>query len=157
MGMKIKKFDKPQAQKLKPIKVQYILAVPLLGIVDVFTMMSFFFNPSTDGMAGAKVFFVISALIGAGFAIWSWFWNVISDSKRIVVNPIIGRVKEVPYDKIKKIEVHKKKKRDNMVYYSIIGMDDNVIVKIYPMMKNSGDLFNRLSQMNIRTEELKDA
>ena len=157
MGMKIKKFDKSQSQRLKPIKVQYILAVPLLGIVDVFTMMSFFFNPSTDGMVGAKVFFVISALIGAGFAIWSWFWNVISDNKRIVVNPIIGRVKEVPYDKIKKIEVHKKKKRDQMVYYSIIGMDDNVIVKIYPMMKNSGDLFNRLSQMNIRTEELKDA
>ena len=54
-------------------------------------------------------------------------------------------------------KISKKKKRDNMVYYSIIGMDDNVIVKIYPMMKNSGDLFNRLSQMNIRTEELKDA
>ncbi len=157
MGIKIKKFDKPQSQKLKPIKVQYLLAVPLVGIVNVFTMLSFYFNSSTDGMIGAKVFFIVCALIGAGFAIWSWYWNVVSDSKRIVVNPIIGRVKEVNYDKIKKIEVHKKKKRDSMVYYSIIGMDDKVIVKIYPVMKNSGDLFNRLSQMNIRVEELKDA
>ncbi len=157
MGIKIKKFDKPQSQKLKPIKVQYLLAVPLVGIVNIFTMLSFFFNSSTDGMIGAKVFFIVCALIGAGFAIWSWYWNVISDSKRIVVNPIFGRVKEVNYDKIKKIEVHKKKKRDSMVYYSVIGMDDKIIVKIYPIMKNSGELFNRLSQMNIKVEEFKDA
>ncbi len=157
MGIKIKKFDKPQSQKLKPIKVQYLLAVPLVGIVNILTMLSFFFNSSTDGMIGAKVFFIVCALIGAGFAIWSWYWNVISDSKRIVVNPIFGRVKEVNYDKIKKIEVHKKKKRDSMVYYSVIGMDDKIIVKIYPIMKNSGELFNRLSQMNIKVEEFKDA
>lgn len=157
MGIKIKKFDKPQTQKLRPIKVQYILAVPLVGVVNVFTMLSFFFNSSTDGMIGAKAFFIICALIGVGFAVWSFAWNVVSDSKRIVVNPIIGRVKEVNYDKIKKIDVHKKKKRDSMVYYTIIGMDDKEIVKIYPIMSNSGDLFNRLSQMNIKVEEFKDA
>ena len=44
-----------------------------------------------------------------------------------------------------------------MVYYSVIGMDDKIIVKIYPIMKNSGELFNRLSQMNIKVEEFKDA
>lgn len=157
MGMKIKKFDKPQERKMTPLKVQYIFAVPLLGIVNIFTMISFFRNPSTDGMIGAKIFFIVCALIGAAFAVWSWFWKVISDSKGITVNPVFGRTKVLTYDKIKKIEVHKKKKRDSMTSYSIIGTDDKIFVRIYPMMSNSGDLLNRLSQMKIKVEELKDA
>ena len=157
MGVKIKKFAKPQEKRLTPLKVQYILAVPLVGIVDVATMMSFFFNDATDGMVGAKVFFIACALMGAGFTIWSWYWKIISDSKRLTLHSLIGGTKELTYDKIKKIEVHKKKKRDSMVYYSIIGTDDKIFAKVYPMMSNSGDLFNRLSLMNIKVEELKDA
>jgi len=155
--MKIKKFEKAQERRLTPLKVQYIFAVPLLGIVNILTMISFFRNPATDGMIGAKVFFVVCALIGAGFAVWSWFWKVVSDSKGIVLNPVFGSKKALTYDKIKKIEVHKKKKRDSMTSYSIIGMDDKIFVRIYPMMSNSGDLLNRLCQMNIKVDEFKDA
>lgn len=157
MGIKIKKDVKFQAQKLKPLEVKYTFAVPLLGIIDIFTMLSFFFDSSTDGMIGAKIFFIFFAFVGAGFAYWALRWNVVSDNKRLTINPIIGRVKEVNYNQIKMIAVHKKKKRDSLSYYEVIGMNDEIIVKIYPMMKNSGELFNRLTQLEIKTEEFKDA
>jgi len=156
MGNKIKKFAN-KVQKLKPMKVQYSLIVPLLGIVELAMMLKFFFDSSTDGMIGAKVFFIVCALIGAGFTIWSFLWNVVSDNDKIVVKPFIGRVKEVNYDKIKKVDVHKKKKRDNMVYYSVIDMNDKVIVKIYPIMTNSGELLTRFKLVNVKLEEYKDA
>lgn len=157
MGIKIKKDVKFQAQKMKELKVKYTFAVPLIGIIDIFTMLSFFFNPATDGMIGAKIFFIFFALVGAGFAYWAFMWNVVSDNKHVTVNPIIGRVKEVNYDKIKKVNIYKKKKRDSLSYYALIGMDDEIIVKIYPIMTNSGDLFNRLKQLDIKMEECRTA
>ncbi len=157
MGIKIKKDVKFQAQKLKPLKIKYFLAVPFIGIADIVTMMSFFFNPSTDGMIGAKIFFLFFAFVGAAFAYWGFMWNVISDNKRVTVNPVIGRVKEVNYDRIKKVEVHKKKKRGSLAYFTLIGMDDEIITKIYPIMTNSGEFFNRLIQLEIKMEEFRDA
>ena len=40
--MKIKKDVKPQIQNLPVLKVKYTLVVPLMGIVDTLTMVSFY-------------------------------------------------------------------------------------------------------------------
>ena len=61
--MKIKKDVKPQIQNLPALKIKYTLVVPLMGIVDTLTMLSFYRNPATDGNLFAKVFFIVFAVL----------------------------------------------------------------------------------------------
>ena len=49
LGMKIKKEEKMQIEKLPTLKLKYTLVVPFMGIVDALTMGSFFMNPAADG------------------------------------------------------------------------------------------------------------
>ena len=46
------------------LKIRYTMAIPLIGIVDILTMGSFYANPVTDGHIMLKIFYVINALIG---------------------------------------------------------------------------------------------
>ena len=67
MGIKIKKDTKPRLEDLPMLKIRYTLAIPLIGIVDILTMGSFYANPVTDGHIMLKIFYVINALIGGTF------------------------------------------------------------------------------------------
>ena len=156
MGIKIKKEPKFEAQKLKPLKVKYTFAVPLIGLLDICTMLSFFMNPATDGILWAKAFYIFFALVGAVFAYWGFTWHLISDNKRIIVRPMLGDEKNVSYGNISKVEVHIKKKRKAMAYYSLHDMSGEQIVRIYSIMTNSGELFNRLKQLGITFEDVVD-
>lgn len=156
MGIKIKKEKKPQAVKLAPMKVKYTLAVPLIGIINFMTMMSFYMNPVTDGRTFMKGLFIFFAFVGAGFAYWGFMWKITSDNKRITVSPVFGAKKELVYSDIRKIEIHKKKRNKSMVHYSLHDADGKEIVKVYPMMKNSGELLERLKRFDIKIQELED-
>ena len=61
--MKIKKDVKPQMQNLPALNIKYTLVVPLMGIVDMLTMLSFYRNPATDGNLFAKAFFIVIAVV----------------------------------------------------------------------------------------------
>ena len=141
MGIKIKKELKPQ-QKLTPLDVKYLFAVPLIGIVDIFTMISFYNKLPAEGMLGAKIFYIFFALVGAGFAYWGFMWKLTSDSKKLTVRPAFGTKKELKYDALKVIKVHRKKR--------------NILVKIYPIMNNSGELMERLKRLGVKIEEFVD-
>lgn len=156
MGIKIKKEKKPQAVKLTLLNVKYTLAVPLIGLIDIMTMISFYMNPATDGNMFAKGFYIFFALVGAGFAYWAFMWKLTSDNKRIIVSPVFGAKKEAAYSDIKKVEIHKKKRNKVMVHYSLHGADGKEIVKVYPIMKNCGELLERLKRMEIKIQELED-
>lgn len=153
MGIKIKKEEKPQLQKLPRLKLKYTLAVPLIGLLDVLTMGSFFLNPATNGMPVMKGFFVICALIGAGFACWGLMWKTTVDGKRITVQPVLGAKKEVPFSDLKKAVVYKRKKNGSLICYELIDVRGDAIVKIYPLMKDSGELLERLKRLGIKLEE----
>lgn len=155
MGIKIKKELKPQ-QRLTPIDVKYLFAVPLIGVVNIFTMMSFYFKMPAEGMLGAKIFYVFFALVGAGFAYWGFMWKLTSDNKKITIRPAFGAKKEFNYDAIKKMEVHRKKKNNNLSYYTLNDENGNIIVKIYPIMNNSGELMERLKRLGVKMEEITD-
>mgnify|MGYP000392856094 CR=1 FL=1 len=70
MGIKIKKDTMPRLEDLPVLKIRYTMAIPLIGIVDILTMGSFYANPVTDGHIMLKIFYVINALIGGTFAYW---------------------------------------------------------------------------------------
>lgn len=155
MGIKIKKELKPQ-QKLVPLHVKYLMAVPIIGIVDIFTMISFYNKMPAEGMMGAKIFYIFFALVGAGFAYCTFMWKLTSDSKMITVRRPVGSKKEIKYDQVKKVEVHKKKRNNSLSYYTLIDEDGAVITKIYPIMSGSGEFLERLVRLGIKREEFVD-
>lgn len=87
MGIKIKKDTKPRLEDLPMLKIRYTLAIPLIGIVDILTMGSFYANPVTDGHIMLKIFYVINALIGGTFAYWGLRWKTTVDGKKIPCPP----------------------------------------------------------------------
>lgn len=153
MGIKIKKDEKPQLHKLPTLKIKYTLAVPLMGILDILTMGSFFLNPATNGMPVMKVFFVICALIGAGFTYWGLMWKTTVDGKKIKVRPAFGALKELPFSDLKKAVIHKRKRNGSLICYELIDVRGDEIVKIYPLMKDSSALLDRLKRLGIKIEE----
>lgn len=155
MGIKIKKELKPQ-QKLVPLHVKYLMAVPIIGIVDIFTMISFYNKMPAEGMMGAKIFYIFFALVGAGFAYCTFMWKLTSDSKMITVRRPVGSKKEIKYDQVKKVEVHKKKRNNSLSYYTLIDEDGTVITKVYPIMSGSGEFLERLVRLGIKREEFVD-
>lgn len=153
MGIKIKKDTKTQLQNLPRLHIKYNLVVPIMGIVDILTMGSFYMNPATDGRTGLKLFFVLCALIGAGFTIWGLLWRTTVDGKKIRVNSVFGAPREVPFSDLKLVEVHKKPRTGSLVYYELIDVRGKGIVKIYPLMKDSSVLLERLKRLGIKIEE----
>lgn len=156
MGIKIKKDGKPQLEKLPVLKIKYTLAVPLMGIVDILTMMSFYRNPVSDGRVVLKAFYLVCAIAGALFALWGLLWKTTVDGKRIRVRPVLGASKEIPFSDLKQVVIHKKEKNDSLVYYELFDVRGEGIVKIYPLMRNSSLLLERIKRLGIRTEEKKD-
>ena len=55
MGIKIKKDTMPRLEDLPVLKIRYTMAIPLIGIVDILTMGSFYANPVTDGHIMLKI------------------------------------------------------------------------------------------------------
>ena len=155
MGIKIKKELKPQ-QKLVPLDVKYLLAVPLIGVVDIFTMLSFYNKMPAEGMMGAKIFYIFFALVGAGFAYWGFRWKITSDNKQLTIRPAFGRQKEVKYGEVKKVEIHRKKRNNSLSYYTLHDESGEILLKVYPIMSNSGELLERLKRLGIKLEELVD-
>lgn len=155
MGIKIKKEPKPQNVKLKELKVKYTLAVPLIGVIDILTMMSCYLNPVNAENTFAKAFFIFFAIVGAGYAYWGLKWKIVSDNKKIMVCPAFGRVKEIQYSDIKKVEVHKKPKNKVLLHFSLHGANDEIFVKVYPIMNNSGELLERLKRLGITIQEME--
>ena len=154
MGMKIKKEEKLQIEKLPKLKLKYTMVVPFMGIVDVITMGSFFMNPVAEGKTLLKAFYVICAVIGLLFALWGLLWKTTIDGKTIRVNPVIGKKKEVPFANLKKVIVYKKKKSGSIVSYELIDKNDQSIVTIYPLMKDSSTLMDRLKRLRYPMEEV---
>ena len=69
------------------LKIRYTMAIPLIGIVDILTMGSFYANPVTDGHIMLKIFYVINALIGgATFAYWGLRWKTTVDRKQTALS-----------------------------------------------------------------------
>lgn len=156
MGIKIKKDGKPQLQKLPTLNIRYTLAVPFMGVVDILTMGSFFMNPATDGMPVLKAFFVVCALIGAGFTYWGLVWKTTVDGKKIKVRPVFGASREVPFSELKKVVLHNRKRNGAFVYYELLDGHGEEIVKIYPLMKDSSVLLERMKRLGIKMEEKND-
>ena len=156
MGIKIKKDVKPQLQKLPELKIRYTLAVPLVGLADVMTMGSFYMNPVTDGNLFLKVFFVVFGLVGIGFAAWGLLWRTTADGKKIQVRPVIGKTRTVPFSDLKKAVLHKRKKNGSLVYYELIDKNNASIVKLYPLMKESGALLERLKRLKYEIDEVSE-
>lgn len=140
-------------QNLPALKIKYTLVVPLMGIVDMLTMLSFYRNPATDGNLFAKAFFIVIAVVGVVFAYWGFMWKVTVDGKTIKVRPAFSASKTVPFGDLKKAVVYKKKKRDSHICYALIDVRGEEIVKIYPLMKDSSTLLERLKRLGIKIEE----
>ena len=153
LGMKIKKEEKMQIEKLPTLKLKYTLVVPFMGIVDVLTMGSFFMNPVAEGKPMMKAFYAICGLVGLLFALWGLLWKTTIDGKMIRVNPVIGKKKAVPFSDLKKAVVYKKKKSGSIVSYELIDKNDQPIVTIYPLMKDSSTLMERLKRLKYPVEE----
>lgn len=124
-----------------------------MGIVDVLTMGSFFMNPAADGKPFIKAFYVICGIVGLLFALWGLLWKTTIDGKTIRVNPVIGKKKVVPFTDLKKAVVYKKKKTGSIVSYELIDKNDKPIVTIYPLMKDSSTLMERLKRLKYPVEE----
>lgn len=154
--MKIKKDVKPQLQKLPPIKLKYNFVVPFMGVIDMMTMVSFYMNPVTEGRLFLKIFFLFFAAVGLIFAYWGFVWKITADGKRIRVRPAFGRAHEVPFADLKKAIVHKKAKNDSLIFYQLIDRNEKEIVKIYPLMRESGLFLERLKRLGIPIQEEKD-
>lgn len=156
MGIKIKKEKKVQNVKLQPMDVKYTLAVPLIGLVGMMMMISLYMNPAMAVYTFIKVLYIFCALTGAAFAYWAFAWKLTSDNKRITINPVFGSKKEAAYTDIKSVEIHKKKRNKTTVYYILFLANGKEFVKIYPYMKNSGELLERLKRFDIKIQELED-
>ncbi len=154
--MKIKKDFKPDVAKLPMLRIRYAAMVPIIGIVDMLTMLSFFMNPVNADRHILRTFFLFFAIVGLGFAIWGILWHTTVDGKSIRVRPIIGKKKTVPFANLKKAVIHRRKRGDSIVYYNLIDKNDDEIVKIYPIMKNSGALIERLRRLAIPVDEVSD-
>ena len=149
----LEKEEKMQIEKLPTLKLKYTLVVPFMGIVDVLTMGSFFMNPAADGKTFIKAFYVICGIVGLLFALWGLLWKTTIDGKTIRVNPVIGKKKVVPFTDLKKAIVYKKKKTGSIVSYELIDKNDKPIVTIYPLMKDSSTLMERLKRLKYPVEE----
>ena len=90
---------------------------------------------------------------GLLFALWGLLWKTTIDGKTIRVNPVIGRKKVVPFTDLKKAVVYKKKKTGSIVSYELIDKNDKPIVTIYPLMKDSSTLMERLKRLKYPVEE----
>lgn len=155
MGIKIKKEQKLQ-QKLTPLHVKYFAVVPLLGIAEIVTLMNFCLKMPKEGMMAAKVFYIVFSIVGAGFAYWGFKWRFTSDQKGITIRPAFGAKKFFSYQELKMIEVHKKKRNNSLSYYALFGNDGKELVKLYPIMNNSGELLTRLDRLGIKVTEFVD-
>lgn len=154
--MKIKKDTRPQLSRLPRLILRYHLMVPAVGLLDALTMAGFFMNPVSEGRWGLKVFYLVCGLAGIGFALWAFLWRASVDGKWILVRPIAGRAKDVPFSDLKKAVIHKKKRNGALVYYQLIDRHDEEIVKIYPIMSESAALLERLKRLGIPVEEIAD-
>ena len=76
LGMKIKKEEKMQIEKLPTLKLKYTLVVPFMGIVDALTMGSFFMNPAADGKLLIKAFYVICGIAGREDSLYNIMYRV---------------------------------------------------------------------------------
>ena len=152
--MKIKKEEKAQLQKLPSLSIRYNLAVPLMGVVDVLTMGSFYQNPATDGMAAAKVFFVVCGLMGVLFTIWALLWNVKADGKNISVFTVFKKRRVIPLSDLQKVRIKKKEKSGSLVYFELVDRKGEGIVRLYPLMKDSSLLLERLKRLKYPMEEI---
>ena len=153
LGMKIKKEEKMQIEKLPTLKLKYTLVVPFMGIVDALTMGSFFMNAASDVKLLIKELYVICGIAGILFALWGRLWTTTIDGKTIKVNPVIGKKKVVPFSDLKKAVVYKKKKTGSIVSYELIDKNNKSIVTIYPLMKDSSTLMERLKRLKYPVEE----
>ena len=100
-----------------------------------------------------KAFYAICGLVGLLFALWGLLWKTTIDGKMIRVNPVIGKKKAVPFSDLKKAVVYKKKKSGAIVSYELIDKNDQPIVTIYPLMKDSSTLMERLKRLKYPVEE----
>ena len=142
-----------QLEKLPTLKLKYTLVVQSIGIVDALTMGSFFMNPAADGKLLIKAFYVICGIAGILFALWGLLWKTTIDGKTIKVNPVIGKKKVVPFSDLKKAVVYKKKKTGSIASYELIDKNNQSIVTIYPLMKDSSTLMERLKRLKYPVEE----
>ena len=156
MGIKIKKDTKPRLEDLPVLKIRYTLAIPLIGIVDILTMGSFYANPVTDGHLMLKIFYVINALIGGTFAYWGLRWKTTVEGKNSRVRRVFRAAMELRFRYKKMAVVHKKKKNGSLSYYTLIDSKGQEIVKLYPTMKDSSLLLERLKRLRVRIEEVSD-
>ena len=154
--MKIKKDNRPQLEKLPAMKIKYNLVVPMIGLVDFLTMVSFMVNPANRGNLFLTVFFGFFAIVGAIFAYWGLMWKITADGKNIKVHPAFGSARSIPFADLKKAVVHKKDKSNSLVFYELIDVRGKQLVKIYPLMKQSGAFLERLKRLNIPIEEEHD-
>lgn len=99
---------------------------------------------------------MINALIGGTFAYWGLRWKTTVDGKKIRVRPAFSAAKELPFTEIKKAVLHKKKKNGSLMYYTLIDSKGQEIVKLYPTMKDSAMLLERLKRLKVRIEEVND-
>ena len=97
--------------------------------------------------------YVICGIAGILFALWGLLWKTTIDGKTIKVNPVIGKKKVVPFSDLKKAVVYKKKKTGSIVSYELIDKNNQSIVTIYPLMKDSSTLMERLKRLKYPVEE----
>ena len=154
MGYKIKKEAKLQLQDFPRTKIKYNIAVPVLGIADALAMFNFFLNPATSGNLGLKIFFLIFAIVGLGFAYWGFMWNITADGNAIVIHPAFGEKKTLPVRELKKAVVYKRRQTDTFSSYELVDQNDRVFVKIYPIMKDSALLLTRLQRYKVPVTEI---
>ena len=108
----------PRLEDLPVLKIRYTMAIPLIGIVDILTMGSFYANPVTDGHIMLKIFYVINATIGGTFAYWgAQMEDHGGQEKKIRVRPAFSAAKELPFTEIKKRCFIRKKKNGSLMYY----------------------------------------
>ena len=110
-------------------------------------------NPAADGKLLIKAFYVTCGIAGILFALWGLLWKTTIDGKTIKVNPVIGNKKVVPFSDLKKAVVYKKKKTGSIVSYELIDKNNQSIVTIYPLMKDSSALMERLKRLKYPVEE----
>lgn len=154
--MKLKKDVKPQITKLPVLKIKYNIVVPFMGLADALTMMSFFFNDVTDGNLFMKGFFAFFAAVGLGFTYWGLMWKITADGKQIRVRPAFGRSRTMDMGELKRVTVHKKEKSGSLIYYELIRNDDTGFVKVYPLMRESSALLERMKRLGIPVTETRE-
>lgn len=154
--MKIKKEGRAQIQNLPKLKIRYSAVVPVMGIVDMLTMLSFYRNPVSASHPFFKVFFLVFAAVGVGFALWGILWRLDVDGKRIVLRPVFGKKRVWEFSELSRAVVHKKAKNASLVYFQLFDRQGEPMVKVYPLMTESAALLERLKRLKIRIEEVLD-